>query len=248
MRIPRFYINQPLAIGLELNLPDDIHRHAIQVLRLKMEERLIFFNGEGGEYLASLNFVKKRQSKAVILSFDEVNRESSLNVTLAIAMIKQDKMDFAIQKAVEMGVEKIKPLYTNRSVIKLKANRLEKKLMHWQGIIKAASEQSGRTSVPKIDLPASLDSWLKTSSATLQLAMLPGNYPSIATVAPPENQKVSLIIGPEGGFTDQEVDLLLSSDVKGIQVGPRILRAETAVIAGIALCQQQWGDINKHAS
>lgn len=242
MRIPRFYIQQTLQLGLEINLPDAIHRHAIQVLRLKTEQNLIFFNGEGGEYLAKLNLIKKRQSKAIIISFNAVNRESPLDITLAIAMIKQDKMDFAIQKAVEMGVTKIQPLYTKRSVIKLKANRLEKKLAHWNGIITAACEQSGRTSRPTIDPPTTLELWLQTPCFALRLAMLPEKYPPISKLSPPETQKIVLIVGPEGGFSDSEVDLLLSSHSKGIQFGPRILRAETAVIAGLALCQQQWGD------
>ena len=245
MRIPRFYINQSLEAGLNLALPDDIHRHAIQVLRLKAGEMLILFNGAGGEYLAKLTSAERRRSKVMIVSFDAINRESPLDITLALAMIKQDKMDFAIQKAVEMGVQKIQPLYTNRSVIKLKANRLEKKLTHWEGIIKAACEQSGRTSIPSLLAPNSLPLWLQQPCSALKIAMLPGQYPSISELDASENQRISLIVGPEGGFSDHEVDLLLASDVKGIQFGPRILRAETAVIAGIALCQQQWGDLKK---
>ncbi len=244
MRIPRFYIDQPLKVGLKLELPTVIHRHAIQVLRLKTNERLILFNGKGGEYLATLCFVNKRRSSATLLSFDNVNRESPLHTTLALAMIKQDKMDFAIQKAVEMGVQQIQPIDTQRSVIKLKNKRLEKKLVHWQGIIKAACEQSGRTLVPTLLLPMALELWLQTPNTTLRLAMLPGEYPSISTLPSPEEQKITLIVGPEGGFSNQEVDLLISSQVKAIQFGPRILRAETAVIAGIALCQQQWGDLS----
>jgi 16S rRNA (uracil1498-N3)-methyltransferase len=244
MRIPRFYINQPLDIGLDITLPDEIHRHAIQVLRLKEGERLILFNGVEGEYQAKLTSAERRRSKVQLVSFDAVNRESPLKVTLALAMIKQDKMDFAIQKAVEMGVQNIQPLYTHRSVIKLKANRLEKKLAHWDGIIKAACEQSGRTSIPQLFAPSSLDIWLKKPSLALQIAMLPGEYPSISELDSPKHQHIHLIVGPEGGFTDYEVHLLLTSNVKGIQFGPRILRAETAVIAGTALCEQLWGDLS----
>ncbi|MCK5916976.1 MAG: 16S rRNA (uracil(1498)-N(3))-methyltransferase [Cocleimonas sp.] len=243
MRIPRFYIDCPLQIGLELELPKDIHRHAIQVLRLKVNEALIFFNGKGGEYLATLIMAEKRRSNVRILSYDAINRESPLEITLALAMIKADKMDFAIQKAVEMGVNIIQPLYTKRSVIKLKANRLDKKQMHWDGVIKAACEQSGRTTVPKLHEPVALASWLHTSSSAFCLAMLPGDYPKMTSLDFPENKQMDLLVGPEGGFTDQEVDLLLSNNIKGIQFGSRILRAETAVIAGVALCQQQWGDL-----
>jgi len=247
MRIPRFYINQPLQLGNALTLPKEIHRHAIQVLRLAVDDVLILFNGNGGEYQAILTKAEKRHSSVRIVSFDAINRDSPLDISLAVAMIKADKMDFAIQKAVEMGVNSIQPLYTVRSVIKLKANRLDKKLLHWQGVISAACEQSGRTSIPQILAPTSLESWLAasitTSTATLHLAMLPLHYPHIRALSAPKHHKVTLIIGPEGGFTDQEVDLLLSFDIKGIQFGPRILRAETAVIAGLAVCQQQWGDL-----
>ena len=242
MRIPRFYTEQSLQVGLKLDLPKDIHRHAIQVLRLKVNDALILFNGEGGEYLTALMTAEKRHSSVNIISYDEVNRESPLEITLALAMIKADKMDFAIQKAVEMGVNTIQPLDTKRSVVKLKANRLDKKLAHWDGVIKAACEQSGRTNIPQLHAPTTLESWLQTPSSALCLAMLPEAHPDIASLNPPENKRMTLLVGPEGGFTDQEVGLLLSN-IKGIQFGPRILRAETAVIAGIALCQQQWGDL-----
>ena len=243
MRIPRFYSDQPLQIGLELDLPKDIHRHAIQVLRLKANDALILFNGEGGEYLATLITAEKRHSTANIISYDGINRESPLEITLALTMIKADKMDFAIQKAVEMGVNTIQPLYSKRSVVKLKANRLNKKLVHWDGVIKAACEQSGRTAIPQLFAPTPLESWLQTPSSALRLAMLPGNHPKISTLELLENKKIELIVGPEGGFTNQEVERLLASNIKGVQFGSRILRAETAVIAGIALCQQQWGDL-----
>ena len=243
MRIPRFYIEELLELGLTLNLPADIHRHAIQVLRLKVGESIMLFNGQGGEYLASLILTEKRKSAVSIISFNDTNRESPLKITLALAMIKSDKMDFAIQKAVEMGVNTIQPLYTNRSVISIKANRLEKKMAHWRGIINGACEQSGRTSIPSIQTPTPLESWLRKTSTSIQLAMLPGEFPHINALSPPQGNKISLIVGPEGGFTEQEVELLLASNITGIQFGPRILRAETAVIAGLSLCQQLWGDL-----
>lgn len=243
MRIPRFYIAQPLQVGCELVLPSDLHRHAIQVLRLRVDDDLILFNGEGGEYLATLRVVKKRTATLTVISFDNVDRESPLITTLALAMIKPDKMDFALQKAVEMGVNFIQPLYTKRSVVKLKANRQDKKIAHWQGIISAACEQSGRTLIPHISAPATLESWLSHETTALRLVMLPDHYPLMKSLASIEKKHVTLIVGPEGGFTEQEVDFLLSSDVTGIQFGARILRAETAAIAGLSLCQQQWGDL-----
>jgi 16S rRNA (uracil1498-N3)-methyltransferase len=179
----------------------------------------------------------------MVVSFSGVDRESPLITTLALAMIKADKMDFAIQKAVEMGVNFIQPLYTKRSVVTLKANRQEKKLAHWQGVIKAACEQSGRTVIPQLSVPMTLESWLNHSSTALRLVMLPNHSPQMKSLDAIEPKHVALMVGPEGGFTEQEVDLLLSFDVTAIQFGARILRAETAAIAGLSLCQQQWGDL-----
>lgn len=243
MRIPRFYTDLPLKLGSDIELPNDIHRHAIQVLRLKTNENIILFNGQGGEYLCRLIIAEKRKSAVNILSFDPVDRESPLETTLVLAMIKQDKMDFAIQKAVEMGVTHIQPIYTQRSVIKIKSDRLDKKMSHWAGIINAACEQSGRTAIPQLSEPTALDNYLNTPVDCLRLAMLPGDFPDITALDQPTNNKMMLIVGPEGGFTDEEVDLLLASNVSGIKFGPRILRAETAVISGMALAQAQWGDI-----
>lgn len=243
MRIPRFYTELSLETDSTIELPNTIHRHAIQVLRLKVSENIILFNGLGGEYLCCLTVAEKRHSMVKVLSFDTIDRESPLETTLLLAMIKQDKMDFAIQKAVEMGVSHIQPIYTQRSVIKIKPNRLDKKLAHWQGIINAACEQSGRTAIPQLTAPESLANCLKAPATSLRFAMLPGDFPDITALKQPIDNKVMLIVGPEGGFTDKEVELLLSSNVLGIAFGPRILRAETAVISGIALTQSQWGDI-----
>lgn len=243
MRIPRFYIDQTLQVGNEVELPTALHRHAIQVLRLREKDQLILFNGIGGEYLAVLIRAKKRSSCVTLIAFDAVNRESPLKTTLALAVIKADKMDFALQKAVEMGVNHIQPLYTKRSVVKLKVNRLDKKIAHWEGVITAACEQSGRTARPQLVAPLVLASWLQRASDSLRLALLPHHSTQFNDLNPPDNQKVTLIVGPEGGFADEEVTLLLASGVKGVQCGARILRAETAVIAGMALCQQQWGDL-----
>ena len=148
MKISRFYQKSQMQVGNELELSSANHRHAIQVLRLKLNEEMVPFNGEGGEYLARVISSDKRNSCVILDSFSTVNRESPLSTTLALATIKPDKMDFAIQKSVELGVSAIQPLYTKRSVIKIKKNRLDKKMQHWQGIIIAACEQSGRTKLP----------------------------------------------------------------------------------------------------
>ena len=249
MRIPRFYQKESFNIDQTVELSAENHRHAIQVLRLNTDDSLILFNGEGGEYLAILADVKKRRSTVLITSFDPVDRESSLKISLILAVIKPEKMDFAIQKAVEMGVSDIQPLYTQRSVIKLKANRLDKKMQHWQGVINSACEQSGRTAVPHILEPINLGKCLNSLPVTsaLTIAMLPGDSPDLSQIEmSTDNRNLSLIIGPEGGFTEEEEAHMFASEnanVTGISFGPRILRAETAVIAGITACQLRWGDL-----
>jgi len=229
--------------GEELELSPENHRHAVQVLRLKKDEPLIMFNGEGGEYFARLTLVDKRKSKALIESHHPVDRESPLNLCLAMAMIKQDKMDFAIQKAVELGVHSIQPLYTQRSVVKIRSNRLEKKMQHWRGIIIAACEQSGRTMIPLLSPPMELDKHL-IESKYQGITLLPGDHPKLGALKRPNLEDgVALYIGPEGGFTDKEEELMKKHNLIAINMGSRILRAETAAVAGITGCQMLWGDI-----
>ncbi len=242
MRIPRFYQSSPMAIGEELELSPENHRHAIQVLRLKAGQPLILFNGNNGEYLAKIVLADKRESKVLVESFDAINRESPLMISLILAMIKPDKMDFAIQKAVEIGVSAIQPIYTQRSVIKIKENRLDKKMMHWKGVIIAACEQSGRTAIPELFEPLALDTYLKDGQADICIAMLLGNHPKIRELKG-INNKFSLLIGPEGGFTDEEEQSMINANTFPVSFGSRILRAETAVIAGLTACQQSWGDL-----
>ena len=243
MRIPRYYIDQTLYEGETVDLPDTLHRHAIQVLRGKVGDQLILFNGQGGEYLATFSAVAKRASSVQVQSFDPVDRESSLDLQLNLALIKSDKFDFALQKAVEMGVNRFQPIITARTVINLKGNRLEKKHQHWLGIIHSACEQSGRTAIPEL-LPAlSLDATLAQNDQRLTLVMLPEAKATLKSMARPE-QAVTLVVGPEGGFNDSEVALMHSMQVQTVRFGPRIFRAETAAIAGLTLCQSLWGDLS----
>ena len=241
----RFYQASDLKIGNELALSTVNHRHAIQVLRLKTDDPLIIFNGKGGEFLARLIDVDKRSSRIILESFDAINRESSLFSTIFLAMIKPDRMDFAIQKMVELGVTEIQPIYTKRSVIKIKANRLEKKMQHWQGVVIAACEQSGRTTIPIIHQPQSLIECLERQCLGDFLAMLPESQISLIELkkTKPSMTNISLFIGPEGGFTSDEELLMQSKGVTAISVGGRILRAETAAIAGLTACQLLWGDL-----
>jgi len=244
MRIPRFYQKIDAAIGEEQTLSAVNHRHAVQVLRLKKDETLILFDGNGGEYLAKVSSVNKRDSAAILESFNDVNRESNLNSTIVLSTIKSDKMDFAIQKAVELGVTKIQPMISHRSVIKIKADRLQKKMLHWQAIIVGACEQSGRTQIPLLEEPINLEASLNKYQADFCIGMLPISTEKFVDLKREGNhQKVVLFIGPEGGFTDEEEVLMQSHQINTVSFGSRILRAETAVVAGLTACQQQWGDL-----
>ncbi len=253
MKISRFFQQCDMYIGEELALSAENHRHAIQVLRLKIDQNLILFNGYGGEYQAKLILADKRKSRVLIESFDPITRESPLITTLVLATIKPDKMDFAIQKAVELGVSIIQPVYTKRSVVNIKENRLDKKMQHWQGVIIAACEQSGRTAIPALYMPKTIEAFLqKVSDDKKCIAMLLGEHPKINTLdgfdknlenIHEKKRAITLMVGPEGGFTDEEEQAMLMKDVTPISFGGRILRAETAVIAGLTACQQHWGDL-----
>ncbi len=244
MKIARFYQTSEMQVDLELELSTENHRHAIQVLRLTAGEKLILFNGKGGEFRARIIEIDKRNSRVLLESYDSVNRESPLSTSLLLAMIKPDKMDFAIQKTVELGVSSIQPMVTKRSVINIKANRLDKKMQHWQGVIIAACEQSGRTIIPKIEQPLNIEQCLQSTQESHYIAMLPNTECKLKDLNNLDIDKgISLLIGPEGGFTDDEEQLLQQYNVNAVNFGSRILRAETAVIAGLTACQLQWGDL-----
>ncbi len=247
MRISRFYSDQPLSVNQTLELPTELFRHAIQVLRMKTGDLLIIFNGKGGEFLAELSDVSKRKATAEILSFDPVERESALQLTLAQSLIKPDKMDLSIQKCTELGVTTIQPIINQRSVVRMGRDKLDKKLSHWQAVAINACEQSGRTRIPAILPPLALDQWLETPETDneIRLMLMPGNYPRINTLQDSlsGNPHISLMIGPEGGFTNDEVEACQRHNITTLSLGPRILRAETAAISVISLLQHYFGDL-----
>lgn len=244
MRIPRFYQEIDVELGQTQVLSGLNHRHAVQVLRLKLDDVLILFDGKGGEYVAKINVASKRDSSAILESFNNIDRESCLKSTLILSTIKSDKMDFAIQKSVELGVTVIQPMISHRSVIKIKADRLQKKMQHWQAIIVGACEQSGRTQIPMLEEPVFLEACLNKYQADLCIGMVPTSTEKFTDLKLQNNEQgVTLFIGPEGGFTDEEETLMRSHKINTINFGSRILRAETAVIAGLTACQQQWGDL-----
>jgi 16S rRNA (uracil1498-N3)-methyltransferase len=234
-------MDSPLTTAARLTLPEGPARHLVQVLRLKPGEMFIVFNGHGGEYEATLESVGKREAVARIGAFLDVNRESPLAITLAQCVSKGDRMDYTLQKAVELGVSEVVPLLSSRSVVKLDSDRWEKKLEHWRGVILSACEQSGRTRVPALHAATSIADWLTRATSDLQLVLAPTATQSLRTLCRPVG-KASLLIGPEGGLSEAEIQLALQHHHTAVALGPRVLRTETAGVAALSAIQALWGD------
>ncbi|MDP3294460.1 MAG: 16S rRNA (uracil(1498)-N(3))-methyltransferase [Nevskia sp.] len=237
----RIHIPVPLTVGTSLDLPDDAARHVAQVLRMKVGEPLTLFNGDGGEYAATITATGRRDVSVSVDRFDPVDRESRLAITLAQCVSKGERMDYTVQKAVELGVTRILPLLSERSVVKLDAERWDKKLEHWRGIATSACEQSGRTRLPEVAAVQKLDAWLASSDQALRLVLAPTESVSLRSLAGATN--IALLIGPEGGLSDHEIAAARRAGCIGIGLGPRVLRTETAGVAALAALQLLWGDL-----
>jgi len=247
MRNPRIYQNQIFTLGDTITLDNDAFGHSIRVLRLKDGDRITLFNGEiledaHGEYQAELVNVTKKQAQARVLSYQEKSNESPLNIHLGQAISRGDRMDFTLQKSVELGVNTITPLFTERCGVKLSGERLAKKIDQWQKIVISACEQSGRCTVPIVKPAISLDEWLEQSTTALKLNLHPKAEHSIMSL-PMENSKVRLLIGPEGGLSDDEINRANNLGYVDVLLGPRVLRTETAALTAITALQCRYGDI-----
>ncbi|MGQ3056673.1 MAG: 16S rRNA (uracil(1498)-N(3))-methyltransferase [Nevskia sp.] len=238
----RIFVATALTAGAELDLPDEAARHVAQVLRMRAGEALTLFDGSGGEYAAVIVEAGRRDVRVRIDQHHAVDRESRLDVTLAQCVSKGDRMDYTIQKAVELGVSRIVPLLSERSVVKLDAERWDKKLEHWRGVAVSACEQSGRTRVPEIVAVQKLDAWLAVpAEGRLRLVLAPTESVSLRTLDAAAT--IALLIGPEGGLSDAEIAAARRAGCIGIGLGPRVLRTETAGVATLAALQVLWGDL-----
>lgn len=224
-----------------LELPDTVHRHAVQVLRLKPGALIRLFDGKGLEFEAELTTVEKRHSQARLLNRLENQSESPLKITLLQGVSRGERMDFAIQKAVELGVSTIVPVVTERCNVQLKQDRAQKRVDHWQGVLISACEQSGRAFLPELAALNTLDEVLSSSESELKLVLDPRASQGFNELSPP--QTLSLLIGPEGGLAEAEIDLAAQHGFTAVQFGPRILRTETAAVAALAVVQTLWGDL-----
>ncbi len=241
MRIPRIFTEQPLSPSQEFTLEERAARHLVQVLRLKSGAELILFNGDGREYPSQLTVAAKQQVRAKTLSTSDPEAEPPLAIHLAIGISKGERMDFTLQKAVELGVSGITPLFTTRSVVRLQAERLEKRMQHWHNVVIAACEQSGRRRLPQLHTACTLEEWLPARSGGCRILLDHRADKTLPELTPPETV-VQLLIGPEGGLSEQERSLATAAGFQGVRLGPRVLRTETAPLAAIAALQVLWGD------
>ncbi len=241
VRPPRNWIPLSLAVGDEIQLPDQVAHHVRQVLRMKQDQEIILFNGaDGRDYRASLVQVDRKVVAARITSASKTEPRAPLSIRLALGISRGERMDLALQKSVELGVEQITPLFTERTQVKLSAERQKKRLVHWQGIIISACEQCGRRRLP-ILLPAqSYRQWLEHKEENI-LLLDPGAKLSLASIGKPESS-LCFLSGPEGGFSSGEIKAALVAGCPLVRLGPRVLRTETAPLAAIAAAQTLWGD------
>lgn len=241
MRTPRFYEPQPLTENSTITLSDDATQH-IRVLRLTEGAEIVLFNGEGGQFSAQLVEVQKRSCKAQLKSFQQTDNESPLHLHLGQVISRGDRMEFVVQKAVELGVNEITPLISERCGVKLNAERMAKKQQQWQKIAIAACEQSGRNIVPVIHKTETLQAWCEEQIDCCKLTLHPRAKHSINTLNQDINH-VRLLIGPEGGFSDDEVKLTETLNFTETLLGPRVLRTETAALTAITALQCRFGDL-----
>jgi len=241
--MPRFYCPQPLAIGATVDLPEAVAHH-LHVVRLQPGATLTLFNGEGGQYRATLAETGKRRATATVDAFEAVEAEAPYAVTLAQGLPEGSKMDWIVEKAVELGVTAIQPLAAQRSVVRLSGERAEKRQAHWQGVIVAASEQCGRNRLAALHPLDDVGAWLATPSAAPRILLSPRASASLAGWARANPaQPVTLLIGPEGGLSPQEEDAAIAAGALPLSMGPRVLRTETAGLAALALLAGAWGGI-----
>ena len=235
----RFYCPLPLVSGQVVDLPPTAARH-VQVLRMQPGHTLILFNGEGGEFTAEVQHMGRSDVRVVVGEHRNVECEAVCQVHLAVGMPANERMDWLVEKATELGVQRITPLMTERSVVRLTGERAEKKQAHWQAVAASASEQCGRNRVPLIDMPERLDAWLarQTPQADVVhgvLSLHASTQPLNALRASVQPRSWVLLNGPEGGLTDAEDTAARAKGFVALTLGERVLRAETAALGALAL-------------
>lgn len=240
-KMPRFYLPVTLSEGHSVTLPEGVARHVTRVLRLAAGAPLVVFDGQGVEAGVRLAEVSRKQATVSVEAVWAGRLESPLRVHLGQAISKGDRMDYAIQKAVELGVAEVTPLYTRRGDVRLKGEREAKKLAHWQAVAASACEQSGRATLPPVHPPLSLDAWLLQRDEPLRLMLHPATENGLQAACSPA--AAALLIGPEGGLAPEDIAESRAAQFTPLTLGPRVLRTETAPVVALTLLQHLWGDM-----
>ena len=239
--MPRFYVNFALSPDSVVELPDNVVRH-LNVLRVKNTEEIVLFNGNGKAYPALPEVLEKRRASVRILREEATDNESPLNITLVQAVSSAERMDFTLQKSVELGVAEIRPVISERCVVRLSGERAEKRVARWQEIVVSACEQSGRNIVPKVlPLTTYAQALQQLPQETTKLLMSLNRAQKLRDVQP-QSGKVVFMVGPEGGWTEKEEQQAFDAGFQSVTLGKRVLRTETASLAAIAAMQTLWGD------
>jgi len=238
---PRFYSPSSLADAVQVELEANAARHAAKVLRLRRGDQIVLFDGTGGEYEASVHAVERSDVLVDVGKFHPDDREPALNLCLAQGLASGDKMDTILQKAVELGVTDFQPLSTRKSVVRLTEERAERRLLHWRQVAIAACEQCGRNRIPTVHDVEDIGEWVTEEKNGARFILAPNATTALADLANKPEQ-VTLLVGPEGGFAEEELKAALDSGYMPVRLGPRILRTETAGMAALAAIQTLWGD------
>jgi len=242
MRIHRIFHPDPLALDLTVELKPEAARHVAKVLRMSAGMPLVLFDGRGGEFAATITTIDRGQVGVHLENHREDDRESPLHTTLAQGISRGERMDYTLRKAVELGISVIQPLFTEYCQVQLKGDRLEKRMAHWRGIVIAACEQSGRNRIPEIMEPCAMTHWTQRLPQGMNLILDPRATNTIQSLSL-DATPIVLIVGPEGGLSDTEMEQLRRAGCQGIRLGPRILRTETAALTALAALQSRWGDL-----
>jgi 16S rRNA (uracil1498-N3)-methyltransferase len=238
MRLSRFFVDAPLSLG-DHELPQDQAHYISRVLRMSEGDAVQLFDGSGQEFRASLLEVGKKRVVVQVIETFAGQVESPLQIHLGQGLSRGERMDWAIQKATELGVNEITPIFSDRCEVRLKDERADKRLQHWRQVAISACEQCGRSRVPVIHPPLLLADWLKQAEADLKLVLHPVAEPLVSHAKP---GSLAFLIGPEGGLTDGEVETAQGAGFHSARLGPRVLRTETAPVVALSVAQQLWGD------
>jgi 16S rRNA (uracil1498-N3)-methyltransferase len=246
MRIPRIYQDTFLSVGDTVTLDAQATVHVARVLRLKQDDAVILFNGRGGEYQGRITSLEKRNTVIVLTSFVESDAESPLHITLAQGISRGERMDYTVQKSVELGIARITPLLTSRTSVNLQGERKQRRQQHWQTIVNHACEQCGRNTLPPVDEIQTFASYLQQAPEqdAARLVLYHKSEQSIATITP-QSSAFEILIGPEGGLSEAEIELAIHNGFTPVRMGPRVMRTETAALAALSILQSQWGDLRR---